>query len=66
MQDVADDPGAYWCERAEHFGVSRSRIEKTLKRLGLSRKKTRSPPIAKARRRKYRRSVETLFSTPLI
>jgi transposase len=45
-QDVQTYPEAYQYERAERLGVSRRGIGYALKRLGISRKKTFSPPQA--------------------
>jgi transposase len=45
-RDVEHYPDAYQYERAERLGVSRRGIRYALKRLGISRKKTLSPPKA--------------------
>ena len=63
-RDVEQYPDAYQYERAERLSVSRRGIGYALKRLGISRKKTVSPPQADiAARERFEENLKTYQDT---
>jgi len=56
-KDVEDDPGAYQYERAARFSVTPKAIWKALHKLGVTYKKSPSPPEG-GRRKTYSLSAE--------